>query len=74
MLALRPREKSPLQLAAFTAALLIGFEIVLTHWFYLYVVWFFPLSRSRCFASAIGYASSWGCEASENSRSSPVIR
>jgi len=22
--------------------LLIGFEIVLTHWFYLYLPWFFP--------------------------------
>jgi hypothetical protein len=41
-LALVPRRKSPLQLAALTAALLIGFEIVLTHWFYLYVAWFFP--------------------------------
>jgi hypothetical protein len=37
-----PRRKSPLQLAALTAALLIGFEVVLTHWFYLYVAWFFP--------------------------------
>ena len=41
-LAVVPRRKSPLQLAALTAALLIGFEIVLTHWFYLYVAWFFP--------------------------------
>jgi hypothetical protein len=41
-LAFRPRTKSPLQLAALSAALLIGFEVVLTHWFYLYVVWFFP--------------------------------
>jgi hypothetical protein len=41
-LAFFPRRKSPVQLAALTAALLIGFEIVLTHWFYLYVVWFFP--------------------------------
>ena len=41
-LAFFPRHKSPLQLAAFTAAVLIGFEIVLTHWFYLYVAWFFP--------------------------------
>ena len=41
-LAFVPRRKSPLQLAALTAALLIGFEIVLTHWFYLYVAWFFP--------------------------------
>jgi hypothetical protein len=41
-LALVPHRKSPLQLAALTAALLIGFEIALTHWFYLYVAWFFP--------------------------------
>jgi hypothetical protein len=25
-----------------TGALLIGFELVLTHWFYLYIPWFFP--------------------------------
>ncbi len=37
-----PRRRSPLQLAAFTAVLLIGFELVLTHWFYLYLPWFFP--------------------------------
>ncbi len=37
-----PRTRSPLQLAALTAALLIGFELVLTHWFYLYIPWFFP--------------------------------
>ncbi len=42
VLAFVPKVKSPLQLAALTAALLVGFEIVLTHWFYLYVVWFFP--------------------------------
>jgi hypothetical protein len=29
-------------MAAFTAALLIGFELVLTHWFYLYLPWFYP--------------------------------
>jgi hypothetical protein len=37
-----PRMKTPLQLAALTGALLIGFELVLTHWFYLYIPWFFP--------------------------------
>jgi hypothetical protein len=36
-----PRRKTPLQLAALTGALLIGFELVLTHWFYLYLPWFF---------------------------------
>ena len=28
--------------AALTAAVLVGFELVLTHWFYLYLPWFFP--------------------------------
>jgi hypothetical protein len=37
-----PRRKSPLQLAAFTGALLVGLELVMTHWFYAYLVWFFP--------------------------------
>jgi hypothetical protein len=37
-----PPTKTPLQLAALTGAILIGFEIVLTHWFYLYIPWFFP--------------------------------
>jgi hypothetical protein len=37
-----PRRRSPLQLAAFTGVLLIGFELVLTHFSYLYIPWFFP--------------------------------
>jgi len=53
---LRPRCKSPLQLAALTAALLIGFEIVLTHWFYLYLPWFFPFAAFALLAPAGGAA------------------
>ena len=37
-----PRTKNVLQLAALSGALMIGFELVLTHWFYLYIAWFFP--------------------------------
>ena len=37
-----PRHRSPLQIAAFTGALLVGFELVLTHWSWLYLEWFFP--------------------------------
>jgi hypothetical protein len=37
-----PREKNLIQLAALSGALMIGFELVLTHWFYLYIPWFFP--------------------------------
>jgi hypothetical protein len=37
-----PRRKNVLQLAALSGGLLLGFELVLTHWFYLYIPWFFP--------------------------------
>src|SRR5262245_16839463 len=37
-----PRRKTPLQLAALTGALLLGFELMLTYWIYAYIVWFFP--------------------------------
>ena len=36
------RERGPVELAALTAALLIGTQIVLTHWSYLYLPWMFP--------------------------------
>ena len=36
------RERTPLELAALTAALLLGTELVLTHWFYLYLPWMLP--------------------------------
>jgi hypothetical protein len=42
--AFSPVRKSPLQLAALTGALIAGFELVQTHWFYLYVPWFFPFA------------------------------
>jgi hypothetical protein len=38
-----PRSKSPIQLAALSAALLILLQLTLHHWFYLYIVWWFPL-------------------------------
>ena len=46
-----PSRKTPLQLAALTGALLIGFELVLTHWFYLYIPWFFPFVAIAVLAS-----------------------
>ena len=39
-----PRRRTALQIAAFTGAVLVGFELVLTHWFYLYLPWFFPFT------------------------------
>jgi hypothetical protein len=43
LLAFRPRRKSLTQVAALGAALLIALQLTMQHWFYLYVVWFFPL-------------------------------
>ena len=43
LFAFRPRRKSVTQLAALSAALLILLQLTLHHWFYLYVVWFYPL-------------------------------
>jgi hypothetical protein len=48
-----PRRKTPLQLAALTAALLLGLELVLTHWFYLYIPWFFPFVAVAVLSPAI---------------------
>jgi hypothetical protein len=42
-LAFWPRHKTLPQVAALGAALLIGLQLVAEHWFYLYVVWFYPL-------------------------------
>jgi hypothetical protein len=47
-----PRRKSPLQLAALTAALLVGVELVLTHWYYAYLPWFFPFAAIAVLAPA----------------------
>jgi hypothetical protein len=47
-----PRRKSPLQLAALTAALLAGFELVLTYWLYTYIPWFFPFAAIALLAPA----------------------
>ena len=37
-----PRRKGPVELAALTAAVLVAFQLTLTHWFYLYLPWVFP--------------------------------
>ena len=39
-----PRRRGPVELAALAAAVMIAVELSLTHWFYLYIVWFFPLA------------------------------
>ena len=50
LLAVHPRRRTPLRLAALTAALLAGFQLVLTHWFYLYLPWVLPFVAFALFA------------------------
>ncbi len=38
-----PRRRGIGQTAAMAAAVMIAFQLCLTYWFYLYIVWFFPL-------------------------------
>jgi hypothetical protein len=42
IVAVLPREKGPLELAALSAAVLLAVELSLTHWFYLYLPWVLP--------------------------------
>ncbi len=42
VVAVRPRRKGPVELAALTAAVLVAFQLTLTHWFYLYLPWVLP--------------------------------
>jgi hypothetical protein len=44
LVAFRPRgERTPAQVAALGAALIIAVQLPALHWFYLYIVWFLPL-------------------------------
>ena len=42
VLAFVPRRRDIVGLAALTAAILIALQLGVTHWFYLYIPWFFP--------------------------------
>jgi hypothetical protein len=42
-LAFRPKRKTLVQVAALAGALLIALQLTMQHWFYLYIVWFYPL-------------------------------
>lgn len=51
-----PRRKTAVMMAALSAALIVGFQILQTHWFYLYIPWFFPLALIAFLLSASGEA------------------
>jgi hypothetical protein len=57
--AILPRQRDLVQVAALGAAIMIALELGLTHWFYLYIPWFFPLlglALIGSFPSELGHA------------------
>jgi hypothetical protein len=48
--AVLPRRRDVVGLAALAAAVLIALQLGVTHWFYLYIVWFLPLVLLALFA------------------------
>jgi hypothetical protein len=50
-LAFVPTRRTIVEVAALGAAIVIALQLGVTHWFYLYIVWFFPLSIVALFAS-----------------------
>jgi hypothetical protein len=49
-----PRRRTPVQVAALGAAVLIAVEVTASHWFYPYAVWFAPLVLVALFAAQRG--------------------
>jgi hypothetical protein len=49
--AVYPRFKTPVQIAALAAAVTIAVQLTAEHWFYFYVVWFLPFTLVVLFAS-----------------------
>jgi hypothetical protein len=56
VVALVPRWKGPLELAALSAAVLLAVELCLTHWFYLYLPWVLPFVLLALFLPREGAA------------------
>ena len=51
VVAVRPRSKTPVQVAALGAAVVLALQLAVSHWFYLYVVWFTPFVLVAMFAA-----------------------
>jgi hypothetical protein len=72
--AFRPRQKTLTQAAALGAALLIGLQLAAEHWFYLYVVWFYPLLLVAMSSPERSPATSQPARAPSPARSSQPVR
>jgi hypothetical protein len=71
-----PRRRGLVEVSALAAALVIALQLGLTHWFYLYLVWFFPpliLALVGAYPSPVGYALSASESAAEGPRWEPEL-
>ena len=53
LVAFRPRQRDLVTVAALGAAMLLGMQLTVDHWFYLYVPWFLPFLLIALLASGI---------------------
>jgi Peptidase propeptide and YPEB domain len=53
LVAFRPRRRDHVTVAALGAAVLIGMELTVDHWFYLYIPWFLPFLLISLLASGV---------------------
>jgi len=59
-----PRRRDIIGLAALSAAVMIGLQLGITHWFYLYIVWFYgPLMVALL---GVHGSSTWSMESARN--------
>jgi len=73
-LAFRPRRKTLTQVAALGAALLIGAQLTAQHWFYLYIVWFYPLLLVALATLGQGDRGSPELTDTQSGRGRPLVR
>ena len=69
-----PRRKSPVQVAALAAAVMVAIELTADHWFYLYIVWFAPLVLVAAFLPLRDRVARSGRPARTGSRERPSTR
>jgi hypothetical protein len=70
--AFRPKRKTLTQVAALGAALLVGLQLTAEHWFYLYIVWFFPLFLVAMTPPATSTSQEQGPSPARSSRRAPA--
>jgi hypothetical protein len=73
LVAVRPRRRDHVTVAALGAAMVIGMELTVDHWFYLYIPWFLPFLLIALLATGTVPLGAGGDEDLVDPASKPVI-